>query len=57
MYNGAVFGKYSNIAETGGTEEMQVYHAHSGKFYREGIGALSHNNKHPERVLLRDFEC
>jgi hypothetical protein len=45
-----------NIAETGGTEEMQFYHAHLRGFCREGIGALSHNNKHPERVLLRNFE-
>jgi hypothetical protein len=45
-----------NIAETGGTKEMQIYHAHSGKFYREGIGALYHNNKHTERVLLGDFK-
>jgi hypothetical protein len=45
-----------NIAETGGTEEMWVNHAHLREFYREGIGALSHNNKDPERVLLRDFK-
>jgi hypothetical protein len=25
-------------------------------FEKQGIGALSHNNKDPERVLLRDFE-
>ena len=29
-----------NIAETGGTEEMQVNHAHSDGFCRDGIGAL-----------------
>jgi len=44
------------MAETGDMVKMQANYIHSGEFYQEGIGALSHNNKHPERVLLRDFE-
>jgi len=44
------------MAETGDMVKMQAHHIYSAKFYQEGIGVLSHNNKHPERVLLRDFE-
>jgi len=44
-----------SIAETGDAVKMQAHHTYSAKFYREGICALSHNNKHPERLLLRDI--
>jgi len=44
------------MAETGDMVKMQANYIYSAKFYQEGIGAPSHNNKHPERVLLRDFK-